>query len=190
MSSDTRKIVIEIRDGSGGNGGSGGSKNKKKKGNKDIDETSQKMLKALNFAFHPLDTLEDAVIGQMQSAKYIVDNLLDLGKNSLMFTLNRTYTLTEDYMGQNSLNNFMSGAGKIGSLGASMIAGAKLGAVFGPVGATVGAGIGTTFFIANEALTGAQTLQGYYSSINAATYQTEFAMQRAGLINEGRGTEN
>lgn len=185
---DAKKIIIEIKE--SGGGGLGSDNSGSNKGKKSMDKDSKGIIKALKVAFHPLNSLENITVGQHQSAKYIADNLIDLVKRSIMFTLNRTYSLTEDYISQNSLNNFMNSMSKISGVGASIIAGASAGSAFGPIGTTIGMVAGLGISIASEDIAGRQTLQGYYSSLNAATYQTEFAMQRAGLINEGRGTEN
>ena len=58
--------------------------------------------------------------------------------------------------------------------------------VGGPVGAAVGAvSWGVNEFIQNKA-----NLSGYYQDLNASNFNMQFNRTRAGLIDEGRGTEN
>ena len=57
-------------------------------------------------------------------------------------------------------------------------------------GTAVGAGVGFVFSLASEFISGSNTLSQHYSSINAATYQSEFSRQRSGLVDDGRGTQN
>ena len=182
MNGDVRKIVIEIKGGGAtsssnqGDGGTGGSDGS---------------LKALKVALRPIQSLEKVIVGDSQSAKYVVDLLKGLATESVMFTLNRNYKLTEDYLSQNDLNNIQKTLGKAGSLASSIIAGATAGsAIFPGVGTAVGAAVGAVASIATEAISGASTLSEYYSNLNAASYQSGFSSRRAGLTNEGRGTEN
>lgn len=183
MASDSRKIVIEIMGGEGGK--SGTSSNKKEKKEKD------QVLSGLSAALHPLQTLENLVIGDRQSANYVYDNLKNLAIEGVMTSLGRTYRLTEDYLSQNVLNNVQTAIGKAGSFAGAIIAGAKVGSMMAPgAGTVVGAAFGLGFSLLGESISGSSTLSQHHSAINAATYQSEFSRQRAGLVDEGRGTQN
>ena len=77
-------------------------------------------------------------------------------------------------------------AGFLGSVGGWAIAGAKL----GPVGAAIGATIGAVSFGVNEHINKIQTYNQYYQQLNESRAETTFARERAGLINDNKGTEN
>jgi hypothetical protein len=103
---------------------------------------------------------------------------------------NRYFNMTENYILENEVNNFTTVAGNTASVVNSAIIGAKMGAAAGPGGAVAGALIGVGFNLANKAITYQGTLSNYYSSLNATNMQTEWSARRAGLWDEGRGTEN
>ena len=117
MANDSRKIVIEIM---GGEGGKSNSSNKKQK--KEEDE----ILKGLSVALQPLQTLENLVVGEKQSAKYVYESLKQIAIDGVVTSLGRNYRLTEDYLSQNVLNNVQSAIGKAGSFAGAMIAGLRL----------------------------------------------------------------
>ena len=58
------------------------------------------------------------------------------------------------------------------------------------VGGPTGAVIGAAGWVGSEILQNQASLSSYYSSINATSMQTEFSRTRAGLVDNGRGTEN
>ena len=183
MASDTKKIVIEIKGSEVGKGKSGTTT----KNSKEKDE----ILEGLQVAFQPLQSLENVIVGSSQSAKYIYDNLKNLAIENVNTTLGRTFRLTEDYMNQSILNNVQAQIGKASSFAASVIAGAKIGSIVAPgAGTVIGAVTGAAASIGSELISGGSTISQYYSDINAATYQSEFSRQRAGLVDEGRGTQN
>ena len=184
MASDTRKIVIEIKNGTSSNDTSSSQNN-------GLSTSDDSALKALKVALKPIQTLEKVVVGDSQSSKYIYDLMKGLATESIIFTMNRQYRLTEDYLSQNELNNIQKTLGKAGSMASSVISGAAAGsAIFPGVGTVIGAAVGAAASIATEAISGASTLSNYYSNLNAASYQSGFSARRAGLTNEGRGTEN
>lgn len=179
MASDTRKIVIEIKD----------SKSSEKKSKKNDDE--DKTLEGLKVALRPIQSLEKVIVGDSQSAKYLYEQLKNLANQAVNYSINRTANMTEDYLAQNELSNSQKAISKAGGLASSVIAGAAAGSMIAPgIGTVAGAFVGAATYVATEAISGASTLSQYYSNINSATYQSEFSRQRAGLSDEGRGTEN
>lgn len=180
MASDTRKIVIEII-----------NNDSDEKNEKNPPKKEDSTLKALQIALKPIKSLEKVIVGDSQSTKYVYDSLKNLAIDMTITTLSRNYRLSEDYLSQNALNNTQKLLGKAGGIASSMISGAMVGSALAPgVGTIVGAVLGTGFNIASEALAGTERLSQYYSSLNSASFQSEFSAHRAGLLNEGRGTEN
>ncbi len=102
---------------------------------------------------------------------------------SVEISINRNLSLTENYIGQQTLSNVKTIASKTASLIGSVATGAVAG---GPIGAAIAAaswGIGQYFEYR-------QRMESYYRALNAANAQTEFSQTRAGLYNDGRGTLN
>lgn len=103
----------------------------------------------------------------------------------------RYLNLQEDYISEYTVSNAQQSIGKIKQLSDSVISGAQKGAaVGGPIGAIVGAAISVLDFGAKTNLEKQQKLQSYYKSLNETNFGTELAASRAGLVNNGRGTEN
>lgn len=115
-------------------------------------------------------------VGAIKLAKKTILNSVDI-------SVNRNLSLTENYIGQQSLTNVKTALGKAESLFTSVAFGASVG---GPVGAAVAvASWGTSQYFEYR-----QKMEGYYRALNAANAQTEFGQTRAGLYNEGKGTLN
>lgn len=115
-------------------------------------------------------------VGAIKLAKKLITNTVDT-------TVNRNLSLTENYIGQQTLSNVKTILGKAESLFTSVAFGASVG---GPVGAAVAvASWGTSqyFDYLNKK-------SSYYQALNATNAQTEFSQTRAGLYNEGKGTLN
>lgn len=175
---DTRKITIEILDGNA----SGDSQKNKSKEKTRIDN-QRELNKFINRTIYPLKDDDGISIGKTvilnqayQQAKQMLNQTIDL-------SLNRYYTLTEDYLGQTNYQNIRNIYGKVTGLAASIGGGAIIG---GPIGAAIGAvSWGVNQYIQNKA-----NLSGYYQDLNAANFNTDFNRTRAGLVNEGRGTDN
>lgn len=102
---------------------------------------------------------------------------------SISNSMNRYFNLSEDYIAEREINNFKISVNKITNT-ISSVAGASI--VGGPLGGTIALiGVGVSEYLNNQ-----QTLSNYYSSINASNYNTQFSRIRAGLVDNGRGTEN
>lgn len=173
--SETRKIVIEINENSGGNGG-GSSTTNIVNGSGDVNVDIYSLL-------HPVKTLENKIFGQSvflnqsyQQAKKLVTEAID-------YSLTRYFTLSEDYLSENTYNNVMTAINKTTSLASSIGAGAMVGGVYGAVA-------GAAVWGATQIISGINKKNSYYANINAATYQTEFLKKRASLVDNSQGTEN
>ena len=178
---DTRKITIEIL----GDESSSSSDSQNKK-----EDTETKIGTTINKIMHPIKSAETATIGKTvilnqayQQAKQMLTQTIDL-------SLNRYYTLTEDYLGQTNYQHIRTAYGKVTGLASSIAGGAMTGGMAGPVGAVVGAVISATSWGINQSIQNKANLSGYYQDLNAANFNTQFNRTRAGLVNEGRGTEN
>lgn len=97
--------------------------------------------------------------------------------------INRYFSLSENYMAENDYNNIMTTINK----GTGLFMSAKIGGSLGGVPGTI---IGVAAWGANEFISYQNRMSGYYQSLNATNYQTEFDRSRLGLTNEGKGTEN
>lgn len=165
---DTRKIVIEIQ------GGSSSSDGKSK------EERESSLTSKL---LHPIKSIEKATVGKNVLLNQAYQNTKSLVIQTASTSINRYFSLSEDYIMQNTVSNTMTTLNKVKGLGQSVLLGAQMG---GPVGALSGLGAwGVSEFITNQA-----NLSSYYEGINAANYQTQYARARAGLVDNGRGTEN
>lgn len=169
---DTRKIVIELKNTSASVDNSSQISrhlNPKKK-KKTEEEIRKEAIKALGV--------------------YATKHSFDLIKNSISVTKNRYFNMSENYILENEIDNFMTIVGNTTSVAATALVGAKVGMGAGPVGMAVGAGVGAAVGVAANLITYQSTKASYYSSLNATNMQTEWSAKRAGLWDEGRGTEN
>ena len=116
--------------------------------------------------------------------------LADTIVNSAEVSLNRYFSMSENYMAETDYRNTMNVINKSKSFAGSVLLGAKAGAALGPHGAAVGAIVMAASWVGNEAINYQQRMSNYYQNLNATNYQTEFDRTRLGLSNEGKGTEN
>ena len=166
---DDRKIVIEIKS------SSSVGKNDKK------DEDNG--FKNLNEMLHPLRTGEKILKGKSIIGYEIYNQTKQLISQTVSLSVNRYFSLAEDYMGQNSLNNISNNLNRAANFSSALITAIQTG---NPIsGGLIMAGWGVSQYIQNQS-----NLSGYYESINASNYNTQFSRIRAGLVNNGRGTEN
>lgn len=110
----------------------------------------------------------------------------DYAKNTLLKSvntvINTNLSLSENYIGQQTLSNINT----ILSKGESLVKGISLGSVAG----WVGIGISVASWATTQYFDFLSKKSSYYQALNAATAQTEFSQTRAGLYNDGRGTLN
>jgi hypothetical protein len=112
-----------------------------------------------------------------------IQNTIQAIKQSVNLGMKRYFSLTEDYISENNFNNFSTAISKTTGLAAGVIAGATAG---GPLGAVIGAGV----WVNSEIISYRSRMSNYYSSLNATNYNTSYERTRAGLVDNGRGTEN
>lgn len=165
MASDTRKITIEILDGSGETDKEG--KKEQKKPKKTTKKIKEEIIKA--------DAYKNAI-------KQVWNTTLNVAN----FSFNRYFTFSEDYISQNLYNNVLNSINK----GKQLIGTAKTVAIMAATGNVVGAAVTAGVAVVNEGMQYYQRMSGYYQTLNATNYQTGFSATRAGLVNDSRGTEN
>jgi len=158
---DVRRIVIEIK----------GEKKEPKEKSTELNPEDEKQSIG--------DLLKNAIFSN--TARDVMNGV----KQVVLADLNRRYSLSEDYIGERTLNNVLTAVGKTKTLAQYVISGVILsGGNIG--GGLVGLGLyGVSEFINNQA-----NLSQYYRQINSNNYQTGYYKERAGLVNGSKGTEN
>lgn len=185
---ENRKITIEILSTSS----SSNNKNSKGKKKDEKKENAEAIKDTLNQMFHPIE--QDPGV-KLLSANVILSQAAQhasqLIENGINYSIKRYTTLKEDYILENNLNNINFTINRVKRLTGSITSGALSGALTGSVGGAVaGAVIGTASTLVSFAQEDSQRRSAYYQDLNATNLQTQFAQQRAGLYNNGRGTEN
>lgn len=165
---DTRKVVIEIdlkkeQD-------QVKNKTTENENDKAREETQGQLIKGI------------LVHEGLKFAKQTLNRVLDT-------SVGRYFTMTEDYIGEQTYQNAKTLINKGTSLITSVGAGFALGGGFTPAGA-VGAVVGAVTWGVNEGFSIYERQSTYAKSLNASRYNTQFMGTRTGLIDNGRGTEN
>lgn len=169
---DDRTIRIQIIAG----GGSGGSGQKNDDGSGDTIDISGRIL-------HPVKGLLKDIASKNKTAASVIGQTINIISQAVHSETNRYFTLREDYLSQKTLENQKVALGKVGGFLASVVGGATAGGI-------VGAFAGFGYWGVSEVLNIRNTESNYYQQLNAANFQTSFSQVRAGLVNNGRGTEN
>jgi outer membrane lipoprotein SlyB len=134
-----------------------------------------------------------------QSVKYVASQTKQTITTAVSMGWNRYTTLQEDYIAENRINNIETSLNTVKSISEATIQGAnngaKLGsAIGGPVGGAIGYAVGAVtgvaFWGVNQHLKNQQKLSGYYQQLNQTNFQTYLDSSRAGLVDNGRGTQN
>lgn len=173
--SETRKITIEILN---------KSQVTHEHYNHDVGkEKKETGGAALNKLLHPVRSLEKATVGKNVFINQVYQQAKQAVSQTLSISINRYFNLSEDYITENSYKNTMTTISKAKGAVTSVIGGAMAGGVVGGIVAAVG-------WAGSEILQNQAALSSYYQSINATSMQTEFSRTRAGLVDNGRGTEN
>lgn len=95
----------------------------------------------------------------------------------------RYFYMKEDYLGETLYRNIKNNVGKAIGAASTIAAGAKVGGGVGAAIAAVGVAVNEGFSIYNKYA----TLENQMNTLN---YGMEFSRTRAGLVDNGRGTEN
>jgi hypothetical protein len=159
---DTRKITIEII-----GGGSGSEKNKK--------DTVDKEL-------NPKETKEEKTGAEIW-LNMVAQRALSLFTATVESSSHNYFYMKEDYLGEQIYRNVKSNISKVSGSIITIAAGAKIGGAPGAVIATVGV-------VANEGLSIYNKYASLENQMNTLNYGMEFSRTRAGLVDNGRGTEN
>lgn len=162
MAVDTRKITIEII------GGGSGSEEKD-------EDTVDKELS-------PKETKEKKTGAEIW-LNMVAQRALALFASTVESSANRYFYMKEDYLGEQIYRNVKSNISKVSGAITTIAAGAKIGGAPGAVIATVGV-------VANEGLSIYNKFATLENQMNTLNYGMEFSRSRAGLVDNGRGTEN
>lgn len=162
MAVDTRKITIEII------GGGGGSE-------ENNEDTVDKELS-------PKETKEKKTGAEIW-LNMIAQRALSIFTATVESSANRYFYMKEDYLGEQMYRNVKSNISKVSGAITTIAAGAK-------IGGGVGAAIATVGVVANEGLSMFNKYASLENQMNTLNYGMEFSRTRAGLVDNGRGTEN
>lgn len=169
---EVRKITIEIVEKISGGGGDGEETNKKKKKTEEEKKAEARQKAWKQIGKNAFETAKQVVISGVENS------------------LNRYYSLTENYMAQTTYANAKKAISAGISLGSSLIGAAKVGMAAGPVGVGASVVIAGVAWGFSQWVSNQNRMSSYYQSLNASNYQSDFSQIRAGLIDGGRGTEN
>ena len=151
-------------------------------------------LEGLQKALHPIQNAlkhnKDEKAGAY-FGKEVAKNVIGTMEVVATTSINRYFRLSEDYKGQNYLNNIMGNINRAKQFASGTIAGAAAGAkVGGGIGAIAGAALGGTTTFVKQAIQFQNTVMEFKNSLNATRIETAFRAERAGLYDGGKGTEN
>lgn len=114
---------------------------------------------------------------------YVFNSTINKIREDTDNSISRYFNLSENYIAQNYYNNVKTSIGKATSLAAYLKTGFS---IAGPVGMVTSLGL----WGAGQYLQYSARMSSYYSGLNATNYGTAFGQERAGLYDNGRGTEN
>lgn len=172
---DERKIVIELT--------ANGSNGVHQKEDNQESDAGKDLKKFLKVAQHPIKALEDATLGKNVLAHYTLRQAWNLTKNSAMFYIGRGFNLSENYKGEQDLQNTINVLNQFTNGAQTIIGGAMMG---GPVGAIIGAGV----WIGGQVLNAIKKYDAQERMLVTMNIQSSFQQTRLGLIDNGRGTQN
>ena len=150
-------------------------------------------LEGLKKAMNPIENFLKHKKGEGPKTyfgKEIAKNAISTLETVTNLTVNRYFRLSEDYKGQNYLNNVMRNINIVKNSTSSALTGAIAGSAFGPGGAIVGGLVSGGSSIANQIIQYQNTIIEYKTALNATRVETAFRAERAGLYDGGKGTEN
>lgn len=118
------------------------------------------------------------------------DDVKNQIKDVGLYSLNRYFDLTEDYMNENTLKNTTTAIKKTISFGTAIYTGFKLGSTGGAWGSFVGASVIAATWIVSDSIGKMKKWQTARLNQSNANYESGYAQVRAGLIDGSRGTMN
>lgn len=121
----------------------------------------------------------------------ISKNVVNVASELAEINFSRYTRLSEDYMANNSMSLVKSAVSQAAGFVSSAISGVMAGsAVGGPLGAMIGASINVAAYGVKSWVQTKEAESKFYQTLNASKSQSAFSLQRAGLTDGGRGTEN
>lgn len=162
MASDSKKITIEII-----GGGSG----------ENTDET------VVDNELDPKEKKKRKKTGTEIWMTMVAQKALSIATQTIESSANRYFYMKEDYLGETTYRNVKSNISKVAGSVATIVAGAKVGGGWGAAVATVGV-------VVNEGISIFNKYASLENQMNTLNYGMEFSRTRAGLTDNGRGTEN
>lgn len=151
-------------------------------------------LEGLQKKMHPIRNALKHVKDESSNVyflKEIGSNVMQATSDVVDISVNRYFRMSEDYKGQNYLNNVKRNIGRAKSFSNSILMGAIGGSkVAGAPGAIVGVAISGVSSLTSQIIQYQNSIASFKQSLNATRVQTAFQAERAGLYDGGRGTEN
>lgn len=150
-------------------------------------------LEGLQKAMHPIQSALSHKKGEDLSTYYgkeVAKNTIRTVETIVTTSVNRYFRLSEDYRGQNYMNNVMGNINRAKGFGDSVVAGAIAGSKFGPFGAVIGTAVNGASTLIRDVINYQNQIADYKTSLNATRIETSFRAERAGLYDGGKGTEN
>ena len=125
--------------------------------------------------------------GAVQAVKSVVSVVSDLAE----INFSRYTRLSEDYMANNSVSLVKSAVGQVTSFVSSVGSAAMAGAAVGSLpGAVASSAMAVATYGVKSWIQTKEAESKFYQTLNASRSQSAFSLQRAGLTDGGRGTEN
>lgn len=140
-------------------------------------------VNSIKNLIHPIKTAETALLGKSVFVNKAYEQVKQLIVSAVSEGFNHYTKLTEDYISDNNFNNAKKALSKVGSLASATLGGYITG---GPVGMA----IGVVSWTGNTMIQETTRMNNYYNTLNATNQKVEFSRVRAGLTDNGRGTEN
>lgn len=179
--SDAKTIKIEI---------TSVQKNSNNNTNKSSKNELGEDLAGFKKFLHPVDAVGELIDEKSKLWGMVFNKSVGLIVSSVGNEINRYLNLTEDYLGQDAYTNVRVAVEKTQTAASTILNGAMIGSVAGPVGAAAGAVISAASWGISQIISGRNSMSSYYQALNASNFQVGFSQTRAGLIDNGRGTEN
>lgn len=111
-------------------------------------------------------------------------------KQAVSSSANRYFSLTEDYIAQNTYNNITGALGEVLGAGSIIFSGYKIGAAVSSIGGVAGGVIAAAAYVGGKTISTFNEMSTLRQSINTNNYNMQFQRTRMGLVDNGRGTEN
>lgn len=169
MAEDSRKIVIEIKESS-----SGSKPNPSTPGNTNTTVSES--------------TISGGDIAKVMFSHQVVNGVKNQVVQVAEYEFNKHFTLSENYMLENTYKQAKSYIKGAVSFGSSLVAGYMMGG--GGVTGLIGATLFGSLNLVSTGIRYSQSREQQAISIAETNYNTNFSAERLGLSSGSRGTEN